>query len=249
VSRAVPFRSVLRSEWTKLRSLRSTWWCVAPYVAVVLSLGWLSAAVTDQAPRADFAVAAALTGFGFGQLVLVVLGVLVGATEFASGTAVTSFTGVPRRTRLLVAKTAVVAVLTAVLSALLAVGCVAAARVQTVVPGGIDPTDPRVLRPLAVQVGVATLVVVLAVALGVAVRSTAGGVGIGMALVLVAPPLLAADGRRLTEQLSEVLPGLRVGEEAFLAGVDSWTVGLVVVGAWAAGVWLLSALLLERRDV
>jgi len=245
----VPFRSVLRSEWTKLRSLRSTWWCVALYVAVVLSLGWLSAAVTDQAPRDDIAVAAALTGFGFGQLVLVVLGVLVGATEFASGTAVTSFTSVPRRTRLLVAKTAVVAVLAAVLSALLAAGCLLAARMQTVVPGGIDPTDPRVLRPLAVQVAVAMLVVVLAVALGVAVRSTAGGVGIGLALVLVAPPLLAADGRRLTEQLSEVLPALRVGEDAFLAGAGSWPAGLAAVGAWALGLWLLSAVLLERRDV
>ena len=33
VSRAVPFRAVLRSEWTKLWSLRSTWWCTAVYVA------------------------------------------------------------------------------------------------------------------------------------------------------------------------------------------------------------------------
>jgi ABC-2 type transport system permease protein len=249
VSRAVPFAAVLRSEWTKLRTLRSTWWCVAVYVVVVLALGWLAAAVTDQAPRADFAVAAALTGFGFGQLVLVVLGVLVGATEFTSGTATVSFTGVPRRARLLVAKTTVAAVLTAVLTAALAAGCLVAARLQTVVPGGLDVTAPLVLRPLAVQVAAATLVVVLAVALGVSVRSTAGGVGIALALVLVAPPLLVADGRRLTERISELLPALRVGEDAFLAGVDRWTIGLAVASAWAVGVWLLSAVLLERRDV
>ena len=42
VSRAVPFRAVLRSEWTKLRSLRSTWWCAAVYVVVVLAFGWLA---------------------------------------------------------------------------------------------------------------------------------------------------------------------------------------------------------------
>jgi ABC-2 type transport system permease protein len=70
-----------------------------------------------------------------------------------------------------------------------------------------------------------------------------------MALVLVAPPLLAADGRRLTERLSEALPALRVGEDAFLAGPDSWTTGLAVAGAWAVGAWLLCAVLLERRDV
>ena len=83
----------------------------------------------------------------------------------------------------------------------------------------------------------ATLVVVLAVALGALVRSTAGGVGIGLALVLVVPPLLAADGRRLTQQLSEVLPALRVGEDAFLAGRRRWTAGLAVAGVWAVGAW------------
>jgi ABC-2 type transport system permease protein len=249
MSGAVPFGAVLRSEWTKLRTLRSTWWCAVVYVVVVLALGWLGAAVTDQAPSPDFAVTAALTGFGFGQLVLVVLGVLTGATEFATGTAVASFTGVPRRSRLLLAKTAVVAVFAALLTAVPAVGCALAARILTVVPGGVPLTDPVVLRPLAVQVAVAALVVVLAVALGALVRSTAGGMGIGMALVLVAPPLLAADGRRLTRQLSELLPALRVGEDAFLAGAERWTAGLAVAGAWAVGVWLLSAVLLERRDV
>jgi ABC-2 type transport system permease protein len=246
---AVPLRAVLRSEWTKLATLRSTWWCAAVYVVVVLAFGWLAAAVTDQVPSAGFAVAAALTGFGFGQPVLVVLGVLTGAMEFATGTAVASFAGVPRRSRLLLAKTTVVAVFAAVITAVLTVGCALAARTLTVVPGGLELTDPAVLRPLAVQVAVATLVVVLGVALGALVRSTAGGIGIGLALVLVVPPLLAADGRRLTEQLSEVLPALRVGEDAFLAGPDAWTAGLAAAGVWALGAWVLSAVLLERRDV
>lgn len=249
MSRAVPFGAVLRSEWTKLATLRSTWWCAAVYVVVVLAFGWLAAAVTDQVPSAGFAVAAALTGFGFGQPVLVVLGVLAGAMEFATGTAVASFAGVPRRSRLLLAKTTVVAVFAAVITAVLTVGCALAARTLTVVPGGLGLTDPAVLRPLAVQVAVATLVVVLAVALGALVRSTAGGIGIGLALVLVVPPLLAADGRRLTQQLSEVLPALRVGEDAFLAGPDAWTAGLAVAGVWALGAWMLCAVLLERRDV
>jgi ABC-2 type transport system permease protein len=245
----VPLRAVLRSEWTKLATLRSTWWCAAVYVVVVLAFGLLAAAVTDQVPSAGFAVAAALTGFGFGQPVLVVLGVLTGAMEFATGTAVASFAVVPRRSRLLLAKTTVVAVFAAVITAVLTVGCALAARTLTVVPGGLGLTDAAVLRPLAVQVAVATLVAVLAVALGALVRSTAGGIGIGLALVLVVPPLLAADGRRLTEQLSEVLPALRVGEDAFLAGPDAWTAGLAAAGVWALGAWVLSAVLLERRDV
>ena len=36
---------LLRSELTKLTSVRSTWWCAAVYVVVVLGLGWLAAAL------------------------------------------------------------------------------------------------------------------------------------------------------------------------------------------------------------
>jgi ABC-2 type transport system permease protein len=249
VSRGVPFRALLRSEWTKLRTLRSTWWCAAVYAVLVLTLGWLGAAITDSAPRADFAVGAALTGFGFGQLVLVVLGVLVGAGEHATGMAMSSFTAVPRRTRLLLARTLGTAVVTAVLTALLAVGCVLAAGLLTEVPGGVRPTDALVLRPVGLQVVAAVLVVVLAAALGTMLRSTAGGIGLGMVLVLLLPPLLAAEGGRVTEWLSYALPALRVGEDAFLVGHAGWAAGLAVVGAWALGAWALGAVLLERRDV
>jgi ABC-2 type transport system permease protein len=249
VSRAVPFRALLRSEWTKLRTVRSTWWCIAVYVALVLALGLLGAAITDSAPRADFAVGAALTGFGFGQLVLVVLGVLVGAGEHATGMSVSAVTAVPRRTRLLWARTVVVAVVTALLTVLLAVGCALAAGLMTEVPGGVGLVHPLVLRPVGLQVAGAVLVVVLALALGTVLRSTAGGIGLGTVLVLLLPPLLAAEGGPVTEWLSYALPALRTGEDAFLVGHAGWPAGLGVVAGWAVAAWLLGATLLERRDV
>jgi ABC-2 type transport system permease protein len=241
--------AVLRSEWTKLWSVRSTWWCTVVYVLVVGGGGWLAAAGTDTSPRADVAVQTALTGFGIGQLVLVVLGVLVVTGEFASGMALVSLTAVPRRGRLLMAKTAVVLVYCLVLSALLAVLCALAARTLTAVPGGVSPGDLDVLRTLGLQVGASGLVGVLAVALGTVLRSTAGAVGVGMALVFVAPPALALVGSRWASHLSQALPALRVGEDAFLAVATSWQVGMAVLGAWAVGVWLVGAVLFARRDV
>ena len=240
---------LLRSELTKLTSVRSTWWCAAVYSLVVLALGWLAAAVTDRAPRADIAVTVALTGFGIGQLVLVVQGVLAGAGEFTTGMAVASFATVPRRRRLLAAKVVVLATVTALLSAVLAAGCALAARALTVVDGGIPLTDPGVLRALGLQVAFATLVTVLAVSLGILLRSVAGAVGIVIGLVLVLPPLLGADGRPLTRAVAEALPALRVGAEPFLAGPDAWTAGLAVLGAWALAGWAVAAVVLERRDV
>ncbi|HVD27161.1 MAG TPA: ABC transporter permease, partial [Mycobacteriales bacterium] len=174
MSRPVPFRAVLRSEWTKLWSVRSTWWCTAVYVLVAGAAGWLAAAGTDSSPRADVAVQTALTGFGIGQLVLVVVGVLVVSSEFASGMALLSLTAVPRRTRLLGAKTLVVAVYSVLLSAVLALVCALAARTLTAVPGGVQFGDPDVVRTLLLQVGAAGLVGVLGVALGAVLRSTAG---------------------------------------------------------------------------
>jgi hypothetical protein len=67
-----------------------------------------------------------------------------------------------------------------------------------------------------------------------------------MALVFVLPPVLALAG---VERLSQALPALRVGEDAFLSAATSWPVGLAVVGGWAVAAWALSAVLLERRDV
>jgi ABC-2 type transport system permease protein len=247
--RTVPFGALLRSEWTKLRSVRATWWCTGLYLLVVGGAGWLAAASTDASERADIAVQTALTGFGVGQLVLVVLGVLAVSTEFASGMVLVSLTAVPRRTRLLLAKTVVVTAWCLVLSAILGVVCALAARTLTAVPGGVQPTDPTVLRTLGLQVAAAGVVSVLSVALGAVLRSTAAAVGIGMALVFVLPPALALAGGEIASRMSQGLPALRVGEDAFLAVATPWPVGMAVLAAWAVVVWVAGAALLERRDV
>ena len=249
MNRGVPFSALLRSEWTKLRSLPSTWWCTGLYLLVVGVAGGLAAASTDRADSAGIAVSGALTGFGFGQLVLVVLGVLAMTAEFAGGTALVFLTVVPLRTRLLVAKTVVVTVWAALLSAVLAPLCAVAARLLTAVPGGVHLTDPVVWQPLVLQVVAAALVTVLAVALGTVLRSTAGGVGLGLALVAVLPPALALAGGNLASRLSQGLPAVRVGEDTFLAVGTSWQVGTAILAAWALGAWLLGAVLLARRDV
>jgi hypothetical protein len=249
VRRKVPFSALLRSEWSKLRSVRATWWCTGLYLLVVGATGWLAAASAGTAPRTDAALATAFTGFGVGQPVLVVLGVLAVTSEFSTGTALVSMTAVPRRTRLLVAKTLVVAVWCALLTLVLTVVCALAAQLRIAVPGGMALLGPDVLRSSGLQVGAAALVGVLAVGLGAVVRSTAGAVGVGLALVAVLPPALALSGGPWEIRLSQALPALRVGEDAFLAAATTWQTGTGVIAAWAVGAWALGALLLERRDV
>jgi ABC-type transport system involved in multi-copper enzyme maturation permease subunit len=249
VSDGVPFRAVLRSEWTKLWSVRSTWCATGAFVLVAGAMGALAAAGTDREQHPAAAVQTALVGFGVAQLLLLVVGVLAVSAEFASGSALTTLTAVPRRTRLLLAKTLVVAAYCLLLAAVPAAACFLAARTLIAVPGGVPPTDPDVLRTLALQVGAAALVGALGVALGAVLRSTAGALAVGVTLVFVAPPVLAVAGPRWAERLSQALPMVRVGQDAFFAVPTSWTTGMGVVAAWAVGAWIVGAVLFERRDV
>ena len=240
--------ALLRSEWTKLWSIRFGAWCTAAFVLVVLGLGLLAAATTQTAIAPDLAVEGALTGFGFGQLVLLVFGILTVTSEFGTGNALVTFVAVPRRTRLLVAKTVVVGAWAALLSAVLAVLCAVGAARFTLVPGGISLTDPAVLRVLGLQVAIATLITVLSVAVGTVFRSSAGAVGVGSALVFF-EPLLIALAPDWAARTATAMPALRVGRDTFLAESTTWQAGTAITAAWAVALWILGAVLLERRDV
>ncbi|MDP9391486.1 MAG: hypothetical protein M3P89_08900 [Actinomycetota bacterium] len=245
--RKVSFRAVLRSESSKLRSLRATWWCTAGYLALVGGVGWLAAAGTDTAPDSQAAVSAASTGFGVGQSVLVVLGALAVTSDLASGMSVASLTAVPRRTRLLVAKTVVVGAWCALLALVLVPVCALVARTSTAVPGGVAVLEPAVLRSLGLQVGAAALTGVLAVGLGAVLLSSARAIAAGLVLVVL-PPALSLAGGTWPERLSQALPALHADGDALLATTATWQVGICVIAVWAVGAWVLGAIVLERRD-
>src|SRR5580704_10162539 len=102
---AVRARDVLTSEWTKLRSVRSTYWTLL--VAVVLS----------HAPGKQTPVDPLLPGLisqEYAVLAVGVLGVLAFSTEYGTGLIRTTFAAVPRRRAVLAAKAAVIGALTLV---------------------------------------------------------------------------------------------------------------------------------------
>src|SRR5437588_51100 len=124
-----PFRGkvtqarVIVSEWTKLRSVRSTRWSLL--VATVLTIGFpiLAAAVISShwghqsaAERASFnPLDPALIGSQIAQLAIGILGVLVISAEYSTGMIRATFTAVPKRLPVLWAKAVVFALVTFVL--------------------------------------------------------------------------------------------------------------------------------------
>ena len=248
MSGPVPAHAVLRSEWTKLRSLPSAWWSAAVYAVLTGGAGWLAAATTATADGASSAVTLALIGSGFGQYAVLALGVVVGAVEFSTGTVLVSLAAVPRRVRWLAAKTVVLTAAVAVLTAVLALVCWLAARTLIAVPGGVPLVGSGVGRVLLLQVTGTALIAVLAVGLGAVLRSTAGGVSAGIGLVFLLPVLLPLFGST-GQWFADVMPVLRVGGVPFLVEGPGWVAGLAVTAGWAAAVWTLAAVLLVRRDV
>src|SRR5215470_13107776 len=104
--------NVVRAEWTKIWSVRSTFWTlligVVSTVGFAMLASWGTTSNLDKMSAADRAVLdptnIAMAGVAFGQLAIAVLGVLVVTSEYSSGAIRTTFTSVPARLRVLSAK-------------------------------------------------------------------------------------------------------------------------------------------------
>jgi len=102
------FTGALRSEFTKIRSVRSTYWTLIALVVVTIGIGTLACvgAVSrgaDHGPGFD-ATQRSLAGLILGQLIITVLGALTVTSEYSTGMIRTSLTVQPRRGTLLAAK-------------------------------------------------------------------------------------------------------------------------------------------------
>ena len=114
------FADVLRSEWTKLRSLRSTFWALTVTVVLGIGLGAIISAATAHgyakssvsSKLSGDPTAVSLDGIGVATLAIAVLGVLFISSEYSSGTIRTTLIAVPKRGRVLAAKSLVFAVVT-----------------------------------------------------------------------------------------------------------------------------------------
>jgi ABC-2 type transport system permease protein len=193
---------VMLSEWTKLRSLRSTRWSLLAAVVLTVGLPSLFAAILaarwghlspqERAGHRHRPVEVALAGVNVSQLAIAVLGVLVVTGEYSTGMIRASFIGVPKRLPVLWAKTAVYAF---VAFALMLLSVIAAFFASQAILHRhhilqIPFTSPGVARAVIGGAVYLTLVGIFALAIGTIVRNTAGGIATFAAIFFVIPPLL-----------------------------------------------------------
>jgi ABC-2 type transport system permease protein len=239
-------RATVASEWTKLWSVRSTWWALAGALALmVLSSAqvalWVGNGDSElgDASASDVAVSA----FAVAQLAVLAVAMLAITGEYSHRTMRATLQWTPARTRVLLAKAAVVAAVTAATGAALAIsGTAAAAPLLSGAPG-IEVGDIFAITLSAALLGL------LALGLGAALRGAVLTLVVLFLLLVLVPPLLSASDISALTWIADLTPGPASGH--FLAGdTDPYPapVGALVTAAWSVGALALGLSVIRRRD-
>ncbi len=172
---------VIRSEWTKFRSLRSTLYTLLLAVVLMIGLGALLAGIAASQPRGldtgATAISTSLTGTFFAQLSIAVLGVLLITGEYSTGMIRASLAVVPARLPVLWGKLAVCA--GAVFLTMLVSSFIAFMVGQALLSGkhlNASLSDPGALRSIFGAALYLTVAAITALALGALLRNTAAAI-------------------------------------------------------------------------
>jgi hypothetical protein len=247
---------VLRSEFCKVRSVRSTYWALLAtlafniVVAVLLAVFLPSQLSAHERATLD-TTRVSLGGMHLSQVACGLLGLLVITSEYGTGTIRATFAAVPQRRLVLAAKALVLA------AAVLTIGAVACFTAylafDAIVAGSLRTSlsDPGVLRAVFGGALYLTALGLLGLALGAIIRSGAGAVATLLGLLFVPPILVQLLPHSLGQKLNGYVP-MEAGSAIFALHRDPgilkpWA-GFGVFCFYVAAALAVAFLLIGRRD-
>ena len=242
---------VVRMEWRKLRTVRSTWWILLVFVAGMVGVSMLDAASgpSQAAPSYD-PTQNAFGGLGIAQLAIGVLGVLIVSSEFTSGSIRSTFAAVPRRGRVLAAKTVVLAAVTLMAGEALAFAAFAAFQIAAKQGTGSSLGQPGVLRAVLLGGAYPCLIGLIGLGLAAVIRHTAGAISALVGVVFVLPLVLSPFGSHgaAMKFLPWIIALNSLTAVKPVAGMLSAGAGLAVLCLYAAAALAAGGWALLRRD-
>lgn len=260
------FARILRSEWIKLTSVRSTVWSLALIIVLGVGLSLLLTALNSSlsgTPESDPSAVLTTTtiGVAFGQLIAAVLGVLAISGEYSTGMIRSTLAAVPRRSSVLAAKAIVLLALVTAVGVLTMLGSWAATYPLLDAQGvAVELDEPGFALALAGAGLYLGLTAVFALGLGTLLRSAAGGIAAALGVILILATILPLLSMAV-EWVSDVTPylfsnaGVAMARLPSTAGGDPQTTGLLepwagalVVLAWTLVSLALGAVRLQRQD-
>ncbi|MDX6579339.1 MAG: type transport system permease protein [Gaiellales bacterium] len=257
---------VALSEWTKIRTLRSTRYSLLAGVVMTIAFAVIPALVNasrwsgmSTSDKASFnPLETSLIGVTIAQLAIGVLGVLVISGEYSTGMIRSTLAAVPSRLPVLWAKAGVFSVVTLLLA--LPSTLIAFFAAQAILRGhsfnghdiALSFSDPGVARAVIGGALYLTLVGVFGLGLGAILRNTAAGISAFAAVFFVLPTLMNILPSSWGNAVSPYLPSdagraiMQTGNPAHT--LAPWT-GLGVLAVYTAITMAIAAILLRRRDV
>lgn len=259
-------RGQLRSEWTKLFSVRSTVWTLLVTVVAVIGIGAIATAVTAAhwksggiADRVGFdPTARSLAGLFLGQIAIGVLGVLAMSAEYSTGTIRATFSAVPHRSLVLACKAVVFGLVAVVVSEVLTFS---AFELGQALLKGSTPyatlAQPGVLRAVAGAGLVLAVMGLFALGIATILRHTAGALATYVGLLLVLPLIIQAFPvsaqhavlRYMPLVIAEHMASTNLTANQFGGGpiFTPW-VGFAILCGYTVVALVAGGILLNRRD-
>ncbi|MEU3185504.1 ABC transporter permease subunit [Streptomyces sp. NPDC006923] len=253
--------AVLRSEWTKIRTVSSTTWTLISALVVTVALGAALSALLnstfddlERAQQATFdPTFTSFSGMVLGQLAMVVFGVLVVGSEYSSGMIRTSLAAVPQRATFLFSKILVAGVLALVVG--MVTGFLAFFLGQALLGDhGTTIGEPNVLRAVIGSGLYMTLIALFSMGVTAMLRSSMLSLGILMPFfflvsqILAAVPVAKDVARYFPDQAgSKILQVVPNAMDSGEAPYGPWG-GLGILVLWVVAALAGGYVVLKKRD-
>jgi ABC-2 type transport system permease protein len=259
------FGSLLQSEWTKLRSLRSTWIMVALAIGLSIGFSTVVAFITgmtydsmSDGLKAEFdPILTSMGGWMFGMVLVITLGVTSVTSEYGSRMIRTTFIVSRRRTQVFAAKAIVIGLLGMAISIIVIPGMFLVSQpiyghygLETASVTDNDATRFLIIASLLQGLFHALIPFSFAWLL----RGTAAAITVSFGfsilpwMITTMVPLWAKENvlRYLPDNAKDSLIGqLEPGASLYLSD----TAAIVVIAIWIVGLLAAAAIVLNRRDV
>lgn len=251
---ATRLTDVLASEWTKTRSVKSTYWLLL--IAAVTAVGGslvvaLSAQSSHKPAPLDPVASIFLAWLEYPILAVGILGVLSLTSEYTTGQIRTTFAAVPQRLAVLAAKVSVTGILALAFGEALAFASfLLSEAILAGHHGATSLSHPGVPGEVLAAGFFVCAIAVLGLALGAIIRSTAGAV-IALPAVIYLPLILLTLPHPWNHAIGKytlLMAGYQLVSEHAHSGLLSRPLSLVVVAAWPAVALLAAGILIRKRD-
>jgi ABC-2 type transport system permease protein len=257
----------LRSEWVKLRTVRSTTLSLLTLFGISVLFTSLASWESETSggspgnPGDNDLVLDTLTGIWFGQIAVAVLAVLAITSEYSVRLIRSTFAANPRRRTVLTAKTAIVAAVALAAGLVTSATCFLVGQEILQHNGFVYENgypaltlgDWTVLRPVIGTTAYIGLLAIFALGIGTILRNTAGAITLVLAVLLapvIAIGFLPESLAEVMEKVSLIGAGLAIQqtvERPDNIPLGPWA-GLGVVAAYAATALVVALWSIAKRD-